>query len=132
MMIKGFVRMANSLLFCPIFCHSLDLCLLNSSGEFVASSSCDGSVKMWDLQMSVTVASWNVVPKTNSFSSSLTLCRMAWTPDGQYLLVPAGMQVNAYARKNWQIHHSLEHESIKEVCPFFPPPPPFFFVFFFY
>ncbi|XP_069986368.1 WD repeat and HMG-box DNA-binding protein 1 [Penaeus vannamei] len=88
---------------------------LDPKGEFVASSSCDGSVKMWDLQMSVTVASWNVVPKTNSFSSSLTLCRMAWTPDGQYLLVPAGMQVNAYARKNWQIHHSLEHESIKEM-----------------
>lgn len=89
---------------------------LNSPGEFLASSSCDGSVKVWDLQTSVSVASWNVVPKTNSFSSSQTLCRMAWSSDGQYLLVPVGLKVHAYARKDWQIHHSLEHESIKEVC----------------
>ncbi|KAG7162954.1 WD repeat and HMG-box DNA-binding protein 1-like [Homarus americanus] len=86
---------------------------IDPKGEYLASSSCDGSIRVWDLKTTSVVVSWNLLPKTNNLSSSHTLCRLTWTPNGHHLLVPVDSKVHLYDRSSWQVVHQLSDESIK-------------------
>ncbi|XP_071522492.1 WD repeat and HMG-box DNA-binding protein 1 isoform X1 [Panulirus ornatus] len=88
---------------------------IDPKGKYLASSSCDGSIRVWDLMNTSVVTSWNLLPKTNNFSSSHTLCRLTWTLNGQYLVVPVEGKINLYDRTSWQMVQQLKDESIKEV-----------------
>ncbi|XP_045610408.1 WD repeat and HMG-box DNA-binding protein 1 [Procambarus clarkii] len=87
---------------------------IDPKGEYLASSSCDGSVRVWDLKTKSVVVSWNLLPKTNNLSTSKTLCRLTWTPDGRYLIVPVESKVHMYDRTSWQVVRELKDDSIKE------------------
>ncbi|KAK4305527.1 hypothetical protein Pmani_022588 [Petrolisthes manimaculis] len=88
---------------------------LDPKGEYLASSSCDGTVKIWQLgTTSIISASWNLLPATNSFSASSTLCRMAWLPSGETVCVPVGSAVNLYSRNDWQLMYQLTDEAVTE------------------
>lgn len=86
------------------------------TGEYLASSSCDGTVKVWQLGTSSVISvSWNLVPNSNSFSASPTLCRMAWLPSGAAVCVPTGSTVHLYGRDDWQLMYQLKDEAVTAV-----------------
>ncbi|KAL7872791.1 hypothetical protein AOLI_G00118620 [Acnodon oligacanthus] len=70
--------------------------------EFLASSSCDGSVTVWSIEDQTQVVNWNVLPKCNDVSNAKSLCRLAWQPpSGKLLAVPVDTSVHLYERKSW-------------------------------
>ncbi|XP_050732101.1 WD repeat and HMG-box DNA-binding protein 1-like [Eriocheir sinensis] len=87
---------------------------LDPKGQYLASSSCDGSVRVWVRETSAVEVSWAVLPKSNSFSASPTLCRLSFTPSGTFLLVPVGPKVLLYARDGWRLIGELSSERVKE------------------
>lgn len=53
---------------------------LDPSDEFLASSSCDGSVTVWSIESQTQVAQWKILQKSSDVSNAKSLCRLAWQP----------------------------------------------------
>ncbi|XP_068235136.1 WD repeat and HMG-box DNA-binding protein 1 [Palaemon carinicauda] len=87
---------------------------IDPKGEYVASSSCDGSVRVWMQKLLPVIASWAILPKTNNVSTSRTLCRLSWSKDGRFLCVPIDQEIRFYERDSWEIKHRLTDSSIKQ------------------
>ncbi|XP_076332121.1 chromosome transmission fidelity 4 [Tachypleus tridentatus] len=88
---------------------------LDPKGEYLASSSCDGSVRVWKVSSQDCIKKWTHVPKSNDFCMSKTLCRMTWSKDGKYLAVPAEKEVHLYQRCSWKNMQTLKDESVMEI-----------------
>ncbi|KAK3748182.1 hypothetical protein QZH41_003257 [Actinostola sp. cb2023] len=59
-----------------------------------ASSSCDGTVRVWKMENQTVVKTLNILPKVNDVSTSKTLCRIGWQPGaGKYLAIPVGNNI---------------------------------------
>ncbi|XP_016887809.1 WD repeat and HMG-box DNA-binding protein 1 isoform X2 [Cynoglossus semilaevis] len=70
--------------------------------EFVASSSCDGSVVVWNIEEQTQVVSWPLLQKTSDVSSAKSLCRLSWQPVmAKLLAVPVDTKVHLYERGSW-------------------------------
>nr|XP_015809211.2 WD repeat and HMG-box DNA-binding protein 1 [Nothobranchius furzeri] len=70
--------------------------------EFLASSSCDGSVVVWNIKEQTQVVSWPLLQKTNDVSNAKSLCRLAFQPAvGKVLAVPVETKVHLYGRGSW-------------------------------
>ncbi|CAH1402703.1 unnamed protein product [Nezara viridula] len=80
----------------PVLSVSLDPKL-----EFVASSSCDGTVRIWALSSGDVVKQWEVVPKSNAFETSSVLCRLHFDLEGRNVAIPIGETVKLYRRETW-------------------------------
>ena len=50
---------------------------------FQASSSCDGTIRIWSVNPKKVVKTISGLPKTNDFGSTKTLCRLAWDRQGE-------------------------------------------------
>ncbi|CAL4136064.1 unnamed protein product, partial [Meganyctiphanes norvegica] len=82
--------------------------------ELLASSSCDGSVRVWDITSSKVNKSWDLLKKCNDVSSSDTLCRLSWMANGKFLAVPVEKEVQIYERGSWNLKFTFKDENIKE------------------
>uniref|UniRef100_A0A6A7FYA2 WD repeat and HMG-box DNA-binding protein 1-like n=1 Tax=Hirondellea gigas TaxID=1518452 RepID=A0A6A7FYA2_9CRUS len=83
---------------------------LDPKGEYVASSSCDGSVKVWFLATQSAVKTLpDVHAKSNRVTASPTLCRIAFTPSGSHLLLPRANKVEVYERSTWNKEREFGH-----------------------
>ncbi|XP_027015804.2 WD repeat and HMG-box DNA-binding protein 1 isoform X1 [Tachysurus fulvidraco] len=71
------------------------------SDEYVASSSCDGSVAVWSVEEQTQVANWKVLQKSSDVSNAKSLCRLAWQGSGKLLAVPVDNTVQLYERDTW-------------------------------
>ncbi|CAL1269183.1 unnamed protein product [Larinioides sclopetarius] len=80
---------------------------IDPKGEYLASSGCDGTVRVWLLSIQECVKTFNLFKKSNDFNTSTTLCRMSWSPDGQLLAIPVEMEVCFYQRDSWISKFSL-------------------------
>ncbi|XP_015206147.2 WD repeat and HMG-box DNA-binding protein 1 [Lepisosteus oculatus] len=81
--------------------------------EFVASSSCDGSVAVWKIADQMQVACWQVLQKSSDVVNTTSLCRLAWQPSsGKLLAVPVGTSVHLYERDSWKNVHTLTDDFI--------------------
>uniref|UniRef100_A0A665WXL0 WD repeat and HMG-box DNA-binding protein 1 n=1 Tax=Echeneis naucrates TaxID=173247 RepID=A0A665WXL0_ECHNA len=70
--------------------------------DYLASSSCDGSVVVWNIEDQTQVISWPLLQKTNDVSNAKSLCRLAWQPGaGKFLAVPVDTKVQLYERGSW-------------------------------
>ncbi|XP_028837844.1 WD repeat and HMG-box DNA-binding protein 1 isoform X2 [Denticeps clupeoides] len=85
---------------------------LDPKDEFLASSSCDGSVAVWRIDEQARVTSWNVLQKSSDVINSKSLCRLAWQPSGKLLAVPVGLAVQLYERDSWSHVSSLSDDFI--------------------
>uniref|UniRef100_A0A672PAM1 WD repeat and HMG-box DNA-binding protein 1 n=1 Tax=Sinocyclocheilus grahami TaxID=75366 RepID=A0A672PAM1_SINGR len=75
---------------------------LDTSDEFLASSSCDGSVTVWSIESQTQVAQWKILQKSSDVSNAKSLCRLAWQPhSGKLLAVPVDLTVQLYDRNTW-------------------------------
>ena len=106
------------------------------SGTRLASAACNGDVKIWDLnglggeessedsathqRCAKTIG--GVFPFSNDFDNTQTLCRLAWSPDGSSLLVPAVGGVKSFNADSWDFQFTFVEESltVANVCCFSP------------
>ncbi|XP_071835170.1 WD repeat and HMG-box DNA-binding protein 1-like isoform X2 [Apostichopus japonicus] len=79
--------------------------------EFVASTSCDGSLKIWNISDKSWEKSIVLFPKCSDISLSKTLARIAWKPkDGQLLAIPLEREIQLYERDSWDVLFTLKIE----------------------
>ncbi|XP_018014855.2 WD repeat and HMG-box DNA-binding protein 1 [Hyalella azteca] len=89
---------------------------LDPKGEYVVSSSCDGSVKVWFLASETCVKTFpGLHPTSNRFPASITLCRATFTPSGGHLLIPVAEKVNVFSRNSWQLERHFKLDDPKNV-----------------
>ncbi|KAK2582311.1 hypothetical protein KPH14_004650 [Odynerus spinipes] len=96
---------------------------LDPKEEFVASSSADGSVRVWSIKEKRSVNIWNnVVPKSNSFFTAKAYCTPSFHPkDGSCLAYPHNKDVIIVERLTWKESHKLKCPSLKSefsICKF--------------
>jgi len=77
---------------------------LGNEGDVVASSSCDGSVKIWCLDTkSVIKTIPSVVKKSNDVPNSNSMCCISFSKCGQWFSVPTEQKVVLFGRGvNWE------------------------------
>uniref|UniRef100_A0A2C9M552 WDHD1 first WD40 domain-containing protein n=1 Tax=Biomphalaria glabrata TaxID=6526 RepID=A0A2C9M552_BIOGL len=63
----------------PILSVSID-----PTKEFIASSSCDGTVKVWHVIDGTTEKTLNLLSKCSDPGQAKSLCRMCWSTDGEH------------------------------------------------
>uniref|UniRef100_A0A3B4V0D9 WD repeat and HMG-box DNA-binding protein 1 n=1 Tax=Seriola dumerili TaxID=41447 RepID=A0A3B4V0D9_SERDU len=81
--------------------------------DFLASSSCDGSVVVWSIEEQV--ISWPLLQKTNDVSNAKSLCRLAWQPGaGKFLAVPVDTKVHLYERGSWDHVSTLSDDLLTQ------------------
>ena len=68
--------------------------------EFLASSSCDGTMRVWALGSGKQVHCEDAACAKDG-ENSQALHRLAWRPDGQQLALPGARQVKVLARGSW-------------------------------
>ncbi|XP_026098358.1 WD repeat and HMG-box DNA-binding protein 1 [Carassius auratus] len=89
---------------------------LDPSDEFLASSSCDGSVTVWSIESQTQVAQWKILQKSSDVSNAKSLCRLAWQPrSGKLLAVPVDLTIQLYDKKTWTHISTLSDDLITQV-----------------
>ncbi|XP_013388895.1 WD repeat and HMG-box DNA-binding protein 1-like [Lingula anatina] len=88
---------------------------LDCKEEYVASASCDGTVKVWKVADQSCVKTFTILPKANDISSAKTLCRLTWHPKNGKLIVPVDKEVRVYERNTWELSYTLKDDTIKEL-----------------
>jgi chromosome transmission fidelity protein 4 len=73
--------------------------------KFLASSSCDGTVRVWDLLSKQQLTEIPCMPKDDGSSDQLS--RIAWHPSGEFLAMPQGNSVLVIKRDSWETAYKL-------------------------
>ena len=85
-------------------------------GEYLASSSADGTVRIWDITNEpTTIKTFTICARV--MPGSPQLLRLAWHPKGESIAVPRGSGVQILERATWQIQTELKGGHGKEVWP---------------
>ncbi|XP_053127848.1 WD repeat and HMG-box DNA-binding protein 1 isoform X2 [Hemicordylus capensis] len=75
---------------------------LDPKDAFLASASCDGSVKVWKISEQTCERSWPLLQKCNDVVNAKSICRLAWQPKrGKLLAIPVEKVVKLYRRESW-------------------------------
>ncbi|XP_070155887.1 WD repeat and HMG-box DNA-binding protein 1 isoform X2 [Polyergus mexicanus] len=96
---------------------------LDPKEEFVASSSADGSIRVWNIKERRTVHVWNnIVPKCNSFFTAKSYCTPSFKcTDGSCLAYPSNKDVVVVERLSWKELCRLKYSTLKtefSICKF--------------
>ncbi|XP_066591186.1 WD repeat and HMG-box DNA-binding protein 1 isoform X2 [Prorops nasuta] len=88
---------------------------LDPKDEFVASSSADGTIRVWSILKKQSIHVWNdVVPKCNSFFTARSYGLPSFhCKDGSYLAYPHNKTVVIVERKHWKESFQLTCTSLK-------------------
>ncbi|CAH8667664.1 unnamed protein product [Dicrocoelium dendriticum] len=82
---------------------------------FLASSSCDGTVRIWRLDQRREVKVIRCLSSCNDPALALSFCRLCWQlPSGKFLAVPVDRQVCLYERDTWEVLCYLSCPSFTE------------------
>ncbi|XP_072819169.1 WD repeat and HMG-box DNA-binding protein 1 isoform X2 [Vicugna pacos] len=82
---------------------------------FLASASCDGSVKVWQISDQTCAVSWPLLQKCNDVINAESICRLAWQPrSGKLLAVPVEKSVKLYRRETWSNQFDLSDNFISQ------------------
>ncbi|XP_042306910.1 LOW QUALITY PROTEIN: WD repeat and HMG-box DNA-binding protein 1 [Sceloporus undulatus] len=74
---------------------------------FLASASCDGSVRVWKISEQTCETSWPLLKKCNDVVNAKSICRLSWQPEtGKLLAIPVEKVIKLYRRETW--HHQLD------------------------
>nr|CUU99250.1 hypothetical transcript [Hymenolepis microstoma] len=76
---------------------------------FAASSSCDGTVRIWRLNDGLEAKKLFILPKFADVESATSRCKLKFEPtQGEYLAIPVGNVVQLYSRSEWKLCRILE------------------------
>ncbi|NWH65506.1 WDHD1 protein, partial [Geococcyx californianus] len=80
---------------------------------YLASASCDGSVRVWKIADQTCVTSWPLLQKCNDVINAKSICRLGWHPgSGKLLAVPVDNVVKLYRRETWDHQFDLSDTAI--------------------
>ncbi|XP_008116547.2 WD repeat and HMG-box DNA-binding protein 1 isoform X2 [Anolis carolinensis] len=86
----------------PVLSVSFD-----TKDTFLATASCDGSVRVWNISEQTCETSWPLLQKCNDVVNAKSICRLSWQPKtGKLLAVPVEKIIKLYKRETW--HHQLD------------------------
>jgi len=89
---------------------------IDPKDQYIASSSCDGTVKIWKLEDQTCLTTFSILPKVNDARISKTLCRLAWQPgNGKYLAVPVEKTIKVYEQETWRNVFNMEKDGHSEL-----------------
>ena len=70
------------------------------SEDYLVTSSCDGTVKVWKCGDRKCIKTWDCVPKSNDVENSKVMAQCCWQPScGTHLVVPGDKCVKFYDRR---------------------------------
>ncbi|KAI1237476.1 hypothetical protein IHE44_0013550 [Lamprotornis superbus] len=82
---------------------------------YLASASCDGSVRVWSIADQTCTTSWLLLQKCNDVINAKSICRLSWQPGtGKLLAVPVDKVVELFRRETWDSQFTLSDASITE------------------
>lgn len=82
---------------------------------YLASASCDGSVRVWKVEDQTCVTNWLLLQKCNDVINAKSICRLAWQPgSGKLLAIPVDKVVKLYRRETWDNQVDLSDTSITQ------------------
>ncbi|XP_055468280.1 WD repeat and HMG-box DNA-binding protein 1 [Psammomys obesus] len=82
---------------------------------FLASASCDGTVRVWNVSDQTCAVSWPVLQKCSGVVNAKAVCRLAWQPKtGKLLAVPVEKCVKMYRRETWSNPFDLSDSSVSQ------------------
>ncbi|NXF08688.1 WDHD1 protein, partial [Smithornis capensis] len=82
---------------------------------YLASASCDGSVRVWKIEDQTCTTSWQLLQKCNDVINAKSICRLGWQPGtGKLLAVPVDKVVKFYRRETWDSQWDLSDASITQ------------------
>ncbi|XP_078498760.1 WD repeat and HMG-box DNA-binding protein 1 [Lissotriton helveticus] len=94
----------------PILSLSFD-----PKNAFLASASCDGSVRVWNIEDQTCEVNWDLLPKCNDVVNAKAICRLAWQPrSGKFLAVPVATTVKLYERQTWRNEVNLSNDFVSQ------------------
>lgn len=82
-----------------------------------ASSSGDGTVRVWHVNDQAVAKTWpNVINPSNSFHSAETVCHISWeSTTGRLLAIPTGTEIKVYQRSTWNLMMTLSDKDNNDV-----------------
>ncbi|XP_074960391.1 WD repeat and HMG-box DNA-binding protein 1 [Phalacrocorax aristotelis] len=82
---------------------------------YLASSSCDGSVRVWKIADQTCTTSWPLLQKCNDVINAKSICRLGWQPgSGKLLAIPVDKVVKLYRRETWDSQFNLSDTFITQ------------------
>jgi len=77
---------------------------LRKDGDIVASSSCDGSVKVWNLESQSALKTLsNVIKKSNDVPNSPSVCSLSFSKCGEWLAIPTEQKMKVLSKNDeWE------------------------------
>uniref|UniRef100_A0A8C5Q304 WD repeat and HMG-box DNA-binding protein 1 n=1 Tax=Leptobrachium leishanense TaxID=445787 RepID=A0A8C5Q304_9ANUR len=82
---------------------------------YLASASCDGSVRIWNIALQSCEADLNLLQKSSDIVHAKSICRLAWQPkSGRLLAIPVDKAVHLYERDTWKSSFSLSDDFITQ------------------
>nr|XP_056706893.1 WD repeat and HMG-box DNA-binding protein 1 [Euleptes europaea] len=82
---------------------------------FLASASCDGSVRVWKIAKQICEKSWPLLQKCNDVIDAKSICRLSWQPNkGKMLAIPVEKVVKLYGRETWEHQFDLSDDFITQ------------------
>nr|XP_060609407.1 WD repeat and HMG-box DNA-binding protein 1 isoform X2 [Anolis sagrei ordinatus] len=82
---------------------------------FLATASCDGSVRVWNISEQTCETSWPLLQKCNDVVNAKSICRLSWQPKtGKLLAVPVEKVIKLYKRETWHHHLDLKDDFITQ------------------
>lgn len=94
----------------PILSVALDR---SANPEFVLSSSCDGSVRVWTIKDGKEVSVLkDVLLKSNDTTTSKTRATVTWSPSGKFFAFPTKSNVQVITRSSWSKKVDLDPDHL--------------------
>ncbi|XP_014802498.1 PREDICTED: WD repeat and HMG-box DNA-binding protein 1 isoform X2 [Calidris pugnax] len=82
---------------------------------YLASASCDGSVRVWKIADQTCTTSWPLLQKCNDVINAKSICRLGWQPgSGKLLAIPVDKAVKLYRRETWDSQLDLSDAFITQ------------------
>ncbi|NXD63528.1 WDHD1 protein, partial [Eolophus roseicapillus] len=82
---------------------------------YLASASCDGSVRVWKIEDQTCTTIWPLLQKCNDVINAKSICRLGWQPgNGKLLAIPVDKVVKLYRRETWDSQFDLSDTFITQ------------------
>ncbi|CAF1268324.1 unnamed protein product [Rotaria sp. Silwood1] len=97
--------------------HQAPILSLNVYEEkrWIATSSCDGHVRVFNIDKQNLIKQFNVITKSNDIETASSLVKLDWDKTDQILAIPVKNTIQFYETDKWTRKKTYENDSIEQV-----------------